>query len=98
MSGNLYGMYVHVHVLYMYMNTEKSPNLSYAYRIARIFRGLKFCGFGRSVTIRENSNPRIPGVCEWNHTVLAKSGRSLGVDATAKILSVKIQKLLYVEI
>ena len=47
--------------------------------------------------IRENinhkkNNPGIPGVCEWDHTVLAKSGRGLGVDATAKILSAKIQK------
>ena len=28
----------------------------------------------------------------WQYTVLAKSGRGLGVDATAKILSAKIQK------
>ena len=66
------------------------------YRIARNFRGLKFSRISRiGHTIRENINreifiPGMPGVCEWDHTVLAKSGRGLGADATAKILSAKI--------
>ena len=66
------------------------------YRIARIFRELKFSQISR---IDHNPqkyklifNPGIPCICEWDHTVLAKSGQGLGADATAKILSVKIQK------
>ena len=67
------------------------------YRIAGNFRWLNFCGFRGSVVIRENINhenfnPRIPGICEWDRTVLARSGRGLGAAATTKILTAKIQK------
>ena len=55
----------------------------------------KICRCRGSFTIREkinreNFNPGIPSVGEWDHTVLVKSGRGLGADATTKILSAKI--------
>ena len=56
------------------------------YHIARHFRRLKYSWISRIGTVKI----LIPGVCEWDHTVLAKSGQGLGVDDTAKILTAKI--------